>query len=109
MTSIQSSKPDNAGYYTQLFFHRSNFRTREISADKRILLASEQGQRCRALIVLSVIWAMRLGQQAAWLRGQRSRSEVEKRACPNWHEGDLIFPSTYGTPFAKTDLQRDFG
>ncbi len=42
------------------------------------------------------------------LRAQKSRVEAEARVCPNWHEGDLIFPSTYGTPFAKTDLQRDF-
>jgi len=25
-----------------------------------------------------------------------------------WQENDLLFPSTTGTPFAKTDLQRDF-
>ena len=42
------------------------------------------------------------------LRGQKTRLEAEARACPNWHDGDLLFPSTYGTPFAKTDLQRDF-
>lgn len=42
------------------------------------------------------------------LRGQKARLEAEARVCPNWHDGDLIFPSTYGTPFAKTDLQRDF-
>ncbi|MFH1184350.1 MAG: site-specific integrase, partial [Chloroflexota bacterium] len=42
------------------------------------------------------------------LRGQKARIAAEAKACPIWQENDLLFPSTTGTPFAKTDLQRDF-
>jgi integrase len=42
------------------------------------------------------------------LRGQKSRIDAEAKGCAIWQENDLIFPSSVGTPFAKTDLQRDF-
>jgi integrase len=42
------------------------------------------------------------------LRGQKSRTDAEAKGCAIWQENDLIFPSSVGTPFAKTDLQRDF-
>jgi hypothetical protein len=42
------------------------------------------------------------------LRGQKNRIDAEAKACGIWGENDLIFPSSGGTPFAKTDLQRDF-
>jgi integrase len=42
------------------------------------------------------------------LRGQKRRIEAEASGYPIWKDNDLLFPSTSGTPFAKTDLQRDF-
>jgi len=42
------------------------------------------------------------------LRGQKNRIDAEAKACGIWAENDLIFPSSVGTPFAKTDLPRDF-
>jgi integrase len=42
------------------------------------------------------------------LRDQKIRVEDEANASGIWRENDLVFPSGVGTPFAKTDLQRDF-
>lgn len=43
------------------------------------------------------------------LKSQRQRNEIERAMAGNsWQENNLIFPSSIGTPFSKTDLQRDF-
>ncbi len=42
------------------------------------------------------------------LRAQKRRIEEESKAGSNWKENNLIFPSTVGTPFSKTNLQKDF-
>ena len=43
------------------------------------------------------------------LRDQMRRIETDKvKAGASWKENNLIFPSSIGTPFSKTDLQRDF-
>lgn len=43
------------------------------------------------------------------LKEQKQRVEEEKsKVGDSWQDDDLIFPSSIGTPFSKTDLQRDF-
>jgi integrase len=42
------------------------------------------------------------------LRAQRERTVAETKACEDWQSTDLIFPSSAGTPFSKTNVQRDF-
>jgi len=42
------------------------------------------------------------------LKDQKRRIEEESKRCRGWRDNDLIFPSSVGTPFSKTDVQRDF-
>jgi integrase len=42
------------------------------------------------------------------MRSQKNRIETEAKSFPIWQEKDLIFPSSVGTPFATTDVHRDF-
>ncbi len=43
------------------------------------------------------------------LKGQNRRIEAERsKTGASWKENGLIFPSVIGTPFSKTDLQKDF-
>ncbi len=42
------------------------------------------------------------------LKAQKLRMEQEAAGCLSWEDHDLIFPSSIGTPFAKTDLERDY-
>jgi integrase len=43
------------------------------------------------------------------LRAQRERTAADSRTCPYSQSTALIFPSRAGTPFSKTDVQREFG
>jgi integrase len=48
------------------------------------------------------------GTSLSELRIQKRAIEEESKACDSWQENDLIFPSSIGTPFSKTNLQKDF-
>ncbi len=42
------------------------------------------------------------------LRAHKRRIEAESKACTGWQDKDLVFPSSIGTPFSTTNLQKDF-
>lgn len=42
------------------------------------------------------------------LREQKKRLEAERVTCAGWQDKGLVFPSSIGTAFAKTDVQRDY-
>jgi integrase len=42
------------------------------------------------------------------LRDHKRRIEDEAQGSRTWHENDLLFPSTVGTPFAMKQLHQDF-
>ena len=42
------------------------------------------------------------------LRDQQRRIEEDAKACDNWQDNGLIFPSSVGTPFEQSHVHKDF-